>query len=154
MATYDAVKWHVLTRQKVALNVAVIHFYTIMNWLDKKGLLKNAGKNAKIDLQFELDSTLLTPLGNEILSRVYTIWAQQVDYKHRPKVDILEKTYNLVKNKKVNKTADLIQQQDTIMNTANTNVTKTSTLEQEVRDVVRNLYKELNEMNIMISKRK
>ena len=40
------------------------------------------------------------------------------------------------------------------MNTANTNVTKTSTLEQEVRDVVRNLYKELNEMNIMISKRK
>jgi len=145
MATYDAVKWHVLTRQKVALNVAVIHFYAIMNWLDKKNLLTDAGKNAKIDLQFELDSTLLTPLGNEILSRVYNIWAQQVDYKHEPKPHILDKTYNLLKNKKSKKMPDVIQQQNIAVasTTANNNITKSSTLEQEVYDKLALLYKEL-----------
>ena len=145
MATYDAVKWHVLTRQKVALNVAVIHFYAIMNWLDKKNLLTDAGKNAKIDLQFELDSTLLTPLGNEILSRVYNIWAQQVDYKHKPKPHILDKTYNLLKNKKSKKMPDVIQQQNIAVasTTANNNITKSSTLEQEVYDKLTLLYKEL-----------
>jgi regulatory protein YycH of two-component signal transduction system YycFG len=116
-----------------------------MNWLDKKNLLTDAGRNAKIDLQFELDSTLLTPLGNEILSRVYNIWAQQVDYKHRPKPHILDKTYNLLKNKKSKKMPDVIQQQNIAVasTTANNNITKSSTLEQEVYDKLALLYKEL-----------
>jgi len=148
MATYDAVKWHVLTRQKVPLNVAVIHFYAIMNWLKQKDLLTDAGKNAKIDMQFELDSALLKPLGNEILSRVYNIWAQQVDYKHKPKTHILDKTYNLLKNKKSKKMPDVIQQQNIAVDStvSNSNITKSSTLEQEVYNKLALLYKELTSL--------
>ncbi len=145
MATYDAVKWHVLTRQKVPLNVAVIHFYAIMNWLKQKDLLTDVGQNAKIDLQFELDSSLLKPLGNEILSRVYNIWAQQVDYRHKPKPHILEKAYNLLKNKKSKNVSNVIQQQNIAADSTavSNNITKSSTLEQEIYTSLCKLYTEL-----------
>lgn len=144
MATYDAVKWHVLTRQKVALNVAVIHFYAIMDWLRKKDLLTEKGKNAKIDLQFELDSSMVTPLGDEILSRVYNIWAQQIDYKTKPKPYVLDKTYNLLKNNNASeKTSDIIQQQNIVAKSVTPQNNKTSTLELEVYDKLLQLFKEL-----------
>jgi len=140
---YDAVKWHVLSQQKVPLSKATIHFIVVMNWLRQKNLLTDAGKAARIDMQFELSSELLTPLGNAVLSRVYNLWKQQVDYKNKPNTNILQKTYNFLRTKPTTNVPDVINQQNIATHETNPSTTKTSTLEQKLYKSLKILLQEL-----------
>ncbi len=101
MATYDAVKWHILTKEKVPLNVALLHFRVILDWLRRKDLLTDVGqeKAKKLNRDFELTDDMLTNLGNAILVKGYPSWVQTIDYKTRPRMDILERLHMLLKNK-------------------------------------------------------
>ena len=133
MATYDAVKWHTMTKSKVPLNLAVQHFKIILDWLNSKQLLTTAGQNAinTIDRNFEFTSEMLTPLGNLLMSKMYQTWVKQVDYQHRPKMNILEKAYNYLKSKDLNGT-------NTVSNTMPINSENTKNLA--------NIYNMLNEL--------
>lgn len=143
---YDAVKWHVLSQQKVPISKATIHFFVIMNWLKQKNLLSDAGKAAKIDMQFELSDDLLMPLGNAVLSRVYNIWKQQVNYKSKPNTTVLEKTYNLLRTKPASNVKDVVNQQNMATHETNPNMAKSSTLEQALYQSVETLSTELKNL--------
>lgn len=139
MATYDAVKWHTLTRQKVPINLATAHLRLILQWMKTKGLLSQEGlqKMNSLDINFELTSEMLTPLGDLILSKVYNIWAKQINYKTKPNMNILNKAYSLLKSKdmKGNRFVQLQQNPNT-----------TTPIEEKVNMLENILKKMLNEL--------
>jgi len=158
LATYDAVKWHILTKEKVPLNVALLHFRVALDWLGKKDLLTDIGKekSKQLDRNFELTDDMLTPLGNAILMKGYNAWVQQVDYKKRPKMVLFDRLYMLLKNK-INDKKDVDKQVKTTYNTAVDNtIANTSTTGpqtnpnmvqpvNEITSLLHILYKEIKE---------
>ena len=93
--TYDKVRWHFPEGNGCpSLDAAKIHFQVVMKWLKDKDLLSAEGIEAVengIDSDYSLTAHMLTPKGNKIIERCYSIWVSSITYEKQPSTRILDR---------------------------------------------------------------
>lgn len=93
VVVYDKVSWHYPEGKCPSLKLAIAHFVTIMNWLEKNNLLSEEGKALValgINEGFSLTSAMVTEEGNTILSDHYQYWLNSISYTNDVSMKVLE----------------------------------------------------------------
>jgi hypothetical protein len=92
---YDKAAWHI--DNGMAPEKVIKHFETVFSWLEEKGFLNDSGKEI-IEIGIGSDASiheeLLTPDGNEFLSKYYDDIIKKTEYSTDKTIVLLNKYFN------------------------------------------------------------
>lgn len=99
IVVYDKVSWHYPEGENCpSLEIAKVHFESIMAWLKDNTLLSEEGEEnfeIGVDSDFSINSLMLSKKGNDFLKMYYTNWLKTISYSKSIDLNILDNNLNM-----------------------------------------------------------